>query len=265
MGKSSIHVKGVSAGSESHNQRQKKLDYVREDLTPLNSSWIDERIEEARRRIEESYTSSKGQKIQAKSKPIREGVLLIESHHTAQDLRRVATAIEDRFGIRTIQAYCHKDEGHQDKVTGEWKPNYHAHMVFDWTQKGTGKNIRLKRDDMSELQDIVARELDLERGQKSSVKHLNALAYKSKKQVEEIIKTHKLERGLIEATEIVEDIERHRKELESLTGQKKSLSEHTELLQANLAYVEEKNRQKEKELQELNKKLEEKKTYGFKR
>jgi hypothetical protein len=129
--------------------------------------------------------------MQQKATPIREGVLLISSEHTANDLRRLADKIEKKFDIKTIQAYCHKDEGHYDKITKEWKPNYHAHMVFDWTDHKTGKSIKLDKKDLSEFQTLVAIELGLERGNPSNLIHLNAIEYKNKKETESLIEIQK--------------------------------------------------------------------------
>ena len=81
--------------------------------------------------------------MQAKATPIREAVLLIKENHSVADLKNLGDQLQERFGIKTIQAYCHKDEGHYDKKTNEWKPNLHGHMVFDWTDHNTGKSIKL--------------------------------------------------------------------------------------------------------------------------
>lgn len=56
------------------------------------------------------------------------------------------------LGITPFQYYIHRDEGHYDTKTGEWKPNYHAHILFDITSqehkivertvKKNGKNVK---------------------------------------------------------------------------------------------------------------------------
>ena len=191
MGKSSIHIQPVKSGSERHNNREQELDYVRKDLCYKNESFKIESISDRLKFVTENYKEKTKQKMQAKATPIREGVLLIEEEHTIEDLKRLGRRLEERFGIKTIQAYTHKDEGHYDKVTSEWKPNYHAHMVFDWTDHETGKSLKLNKEDISELQTIVAEELGLERGIPSDKKHLNAIQYKAeqvKKDIETIEK-----------------------------------------------------------------------------
>lgn len=213
MGKSSIHVRPVTSGSERHNNREKKLNYVREDLQHLNSSFKVCSINDRRKEIEGRYKSFVGQKMQAKATPIREGVLLIDEKHTADDLKRLADKIEKRFGIKTIQGYCHKDEGHYDKETGEWKSNYHAHMVFDWTNHSTGKSIKMSRDDMSDLQTLVADELGLERGQRSTKKHIESTRYKAIKEEEDLEKVMGVKPALPKALDKI----REAKELESVS------------------------------------------------
>lgn len=57
-----------------------------------------------------------------------------------------------------LQIYTHKDEGANvwDGKEEAWKPNYHAHMIFDWTDGHTGKTVKLNRHDMAEMQTITA-------------------------------------------------------------------------------------------------------------
>lgn len=232
MNKSSIHVLPVKAGSESHNQREKELSYVRSDLSRLNSAYIIKSIADAKAFAEKNGKEKTGRAMQAKATPIREGVLLIGSHHTADDLKKLADKIELRFDIKTIQGYCHKDEGHYDKETKEWKPNYHAHMVFDWTDHATGKSIKMSRDDMAELQTIVAESLGLERGVSSSKVHLNAIQYKSQQEQKDLGKIHSLKNGLSEVIATIERGQTIIKEIEPLRKMQQHLSSELETLQA---------------------------------
>lgn len=119
-----------------------------------------------------------GRAMQAKATPIREGVIVIKQDTTIEQLRGLADAIEQRWGIKTLQIYTHMDEGHTDSE-GSWKPNLHAHIVFDWVDHTTGKSIKLSRQDMAEMQTMVADCLDMERGESSDLKHLGAIQYKT--------------------------------------------------------------------------------------
>ncbi len=262
MGKSSIHVRPVKAGSEQHNEREKKLTYVRDDLSHLNTSFKLETIAQAKAAAAAVCKEKTGRTMQAKATPIREGVLLIEERHTAEDLRKVGQAIEERFGIRTIQGYAHKDEGHYDQSTNHWKPNYHAHLVFDWTDHATGKSIKMSRDDMAELQTIVAKELGLDRGQSSSVRHLNAIQYKRQQEEQTLVKTYALANGLPDAFKAIREGEAMKKELEQLREQKKAIEWGITLADANKIMAEREMEQVKESLKELEK---QKRSFGIRR
>ena len=110
--------------------------------------------------------------------PIREGVLLIKPDTTLEDVRRFGEECRERWGITPLQIFLHKDEGHwlsgkpdaDDKesfqIGGRWfKPNYHAHIVFDWMNHETGKSHKLNDDDMTQMQTLLSEILSMERGQ----------------------------------------------------------------------------------------------------
>ena len=110
--------------------------------------------------------------------PIREGVLLIKADTTLSDLRRFCNECKQRWGITPLQIFMHKDEGHwlpsepdaddmeSFKINGRWfKPNYHAHIVFDWMNHETGKSCKLNDNDMMEMQTLASEILSMERGQ----------------------------------------------------------------------------------------------------
>lgn len=182
MAATSIHIRPVKGGSEEHNFRTKKLGYIREDLSPDNEHWSIDTISARRADIEQRYLLSVGQKMQAKATPIREGVVVIQEDTTMQQLQEFCARCQKEFGIKAIQIHIHRDEGHyQNPAHMEgWKPNLHAHIVFDFTNE-TGKNCRLGRKDMVRMQDILADTLRMERGVSSDVKHLTAQQYKQVK------------------------------------------------------------------------------------
>lgn len=172
----SIHVQPVKGGSEQHNKREKELDYVRHDLSNLNEYWEKDTQTDRLASIKAKYLKSTGQKMQTKATPIREAVVVIKPETTMEDLKRLSDAYRQRFGIDTFQIAIHKDEGYPK---GEWKPNLHAHLVFDWTNQETGKSIKLNRQDMVEMQTITAEILQMDRGVSSDKQHLTAQQYKS--------------------------------------------------------------------------------------
>ena len=180
MSKTSIHIEPCKIGSsEQHNQRLKHLDYVRPDLSHQNERWVG--VADLPAHLDNLQTLVKdktGRSMQAKATPIREGVIVIKQDTTIAQLRGLADAIEQRWGIKTLQIYTHKDEGHTDS-DGSWKPNLHAHIVFDWVNHDTGKSIKLSKQDMAEMQTMVADCLEMVRGESSDIKHLGAIQYKT--------------------------------------------------------------------------------------
>ena len=114
--------------------------------------------------------------------PIREGVLLVRSDTTLADVRKFGEECQRRWGITPLQIFLHKDEGHwlngqpeaEDKesfqVGNRWfKPNYHAHVVFDWMNHETGKSRKLNDEDMTEMQSMASDILLMERGRSKAV------------------------------------------------------------------------------------------------
>ena len=134
--------------------------------------------------------------------PIREGVMLIRPDTTLADVREFGNECQRRWGITPLQIYLHKDEGHwlsgqpspEDresfKMGDRWfKPNYHAHIVFDWMNHDTGKSIKLNDDDMTTMQNLASDILSMERGQSKAVtgkKHLDRNDFIIEKQKEEM-------------------------------------------------------------------------------
>lgn len=178
----SVNVQPVKGGSEEHNKREKQLDYVRKDLSHLNQYWESDTQANRLANIKALYQSKTGQKMQAKATPIREGVVVIQDSTTMEDLHRLADAYRDRLGIEVFQIAIHRDEGYQNSK--EWKPNLHAHLVFDWTDHSTGKSVKLNRQKMAEMQTITAEVLGMERGKSSEKKHLTAQQYKAAAETE---------------------------------------------------------------------------------
>ena len=144
--------------------------------------------------------------------PIREGVLLVRPDTTLADVHKFGEECQKRWGITPLQIFLHKDEGHwlngqldpEDresfKVGERWfKPNYHAHIVFDWMNHDTGKSRKLNDDDMMQMQTLASDILLMERGKSKAVtgkEHLERNDFIIEKQKAELqrieaIKRHK--------------------------------------------------------------------------
>ncbi len=171
MVKSCIKIKPVTGSSEKHNTREIEPKY----LIPLengikNLHMVDSSIEDVRKQIEKKYFESVGQKMQAKSTPIREAVILLpdnDNDKNIENLMSLNKKLNERYGIKAFQTHIHNDEGHIDKE-GKAKYNYHAHVVYDWTDSQTGKSLKLGKEEMSEIQTLTAEHLLMERGVKGS-------------------------------------------------------------------------------------------------
>jgi len=179
MATTSINIQPIKGSSEAHNLRLKELDYVNKELTHLNQSISQDTIANRLEEIKTRYTQTTGQQMQKKATPIREGVIVIQEETTLQQLQTFAQDCETKFGFKAFQIHIHRDEGHRDIETQEWKPNLHAHLVFDWTDSNTGKSIKMNRQNMSELQTLCANSLGMERGVSSDKQHLNAIQFKA--------------------------------------------------------------------------------------
>ena len=153
--------------------------------------------------------------------PIREGVLLVRSDTTLADVRKFGEECQRRWGITPLQIFLHKDEGHwlsgqpeaEDResfqIDGKWfKPNYHAHIVFDWMNHDTGKSCKLNDEDMTEMQSLASDILLMERGQsktETGKEHLERNDFIIKKQKAELQR--------------IEETKRHKEQQVSLAEQ----------------------------------------------
>ena len=197
MQKTCINVKPCNIGnSEAHNRRtaeylahvpKKKL-YIRTDLMARNETWVnpdfgDTSLTDRYNQIAAMVKEKTGRAMQTKdrervnkktgrvtivrgSTPLKEGVVVIQENTTMDQLRHFCQACHEQWGITALQIFIHRDEGHyadpEDKTT--WKPNYHAHIVWDWMNHDTGKSYKLNDEDMSRMQTLLAECLEMERG-----------------------------------------------------------------------------------------------------
>ena len=199
--------------------------YIVPDLSADNEQWINPSFgnvglqthydnikrmvkEKTGRAMQEKERERKGKNGKiikvAGCSPIREGVLLVKADTTLNDLRRFCDKCNQRWGITAMQIFMHKDEGHwlsgepdandkeSFKIGERWfKPNYHAHIVFDWMNHDTGKSCKLNDDDMMEMQTLASEILLMERGQskvETGKEHLERNDYILEKQKSELLR-----------------------------------------------------------------------------
>lgn len=221
--KASDHVKPCNIEqSERHNRRDAEYIaslnprtlYVRTELSHNNQSYVAPDIQgisllqhydaikamvkqKTGRAMQEKKVTVIGKNGKPKerngSSPIRESVVNIKPDTTMDDLLKYTDKVQKRWGVRAIQIHMHKDEGHYENPDEPttWKPNLHAHIIWDWMNHETGKSYKLGKKDMEELQDMAAETLEMERGKRKAEtgrEHLERNDYILSKQKEQSAK-----------------------------------------------------------------------------
>lgn len=119
-----------------------------------------------------------------------EAVVNLNSEHTIDDVRRVAEHIRQKYKFTPTSIAIHRDEGYVDKVTGETKYNYHAHLTFYTIAQGRSQMRLMTRAKLRDLQTEVANLLGMQRGQEhSKAKRLDHQQYREVKKAEEELET----------------------------------------------------------------------------
>lgn len=233
MAYTSSHLRACNiSASEVHNKREKKLAYVREDLTSLNESfsYIGERtLRDEEKRIKRTVKEKTGRKLQKNAIPMKEGVVLIKKDTTMEDLQIFCKRCKEELGIIPLQIHIHKDEGHYNK-DGEWIPNLHAHIVWRMYDEN-GRNVRLQRGKCCCMQDIAAETLGMERGIPSAKSHLTSLQYKIKciqKELDALENEKKLNTARVK--ELVREVSVLLAQRKQLEGKKNELNMYGSLL-----------------------------------
>lgn len=194
MAQTSVHIKAAKSGALEHNERTRKLDHVRADLTPNNQNWRASDYAgnaDLLAEIKADYQAAHGKKLHAKATPVREGVVVIQKDTTMVQLLAAARRCEEEFGIQVKAVSMHMDEGHYQEgptpmQNGPWVGNYHAHVTWCWYDWQTHTTCKLNRDDTAAMQTIFAQELAMERGISSTKKGLSAIQFKVKKKQEQL-------------------------------------------------------------------------------
>lgn len=238
--KTSINIKPCNIGSsEAHNGRtaeylaniRNEKFYIRTDLMAGNETWVSPDFGEATltdryNQIAAMVKEKTGRAMQTKdrervnkktgkvtivrgSTPLKEGVVVIKDNTTMKQLRQFCKVCRERWGITALQVFIHRDEGHYG-VPGDnatWKPNLHAHIVWDWMNHETGKSCKLDEKAMSEMQTVLAECLEMERGTSKEVtgkEHLERTDFIIAKQKQEAEQAKAARQAAIAAKEEAE-------------------------------------------------------------
>ena len=169
------------------------------------------------------------------STPLKEGVVVIKDDTTMEQLRHFCEVCKQRWGITALQVFIHRDEGHYgipgDNAT--WKPNLHAHIVWDWMNHDTGKSCKLDEKAMSEMQTVLAECLEMERGTSKEVtgkEHLERTDFIIAKQKQEAEQAKAARQAAIAAKEEAE--------LMSVENENKAKEQYRRFLDSEIAEKE---------------------------
>lgn len=263
--KTSVNIKPCNIGSsEAHNRRtaeylaniRKEKFYIRTDLMAGNETWVSPDFREATltdryNQIAAMVKEKTGRAMQTKdrervnkktgkvtvvrgSTPLKEGVVVIKEDTTMEQLQKFCKVCKERWGVTALQVFIHRDEGHYgipgDNAT--WKPNLHAHIVWDWMSHETGKSCKLDEKAMSEMQTILAECLDMERGTSKEVtgkEHLERTDFILAKQKQEAEKAETEKKAALAAKEKAET------ERQFIEGENKTKEKYRQSLDNDIA------------------------------
>lgn len=282
--KTSINIKPCNIGSSGpHNRRtaeyltniRKEKIYIRTDLMAKNEAWVspelgDTSLAERNRQIAAMVKEKTGRAMQTKdrekvnrktgkvtivrgSTPIKEGVVVIKEDTTMKQLQHFCEVCRQRWGITALQIFIHRDEGHYGVPgdTATWKPNLHAHIVWDWMNHNTGKSCKLNVKDMSEMQTVLAECLDMERGiskKQTGKEHLERTDFIIAKQKQEAEQAQaEKEAAQAERDAAVREADNAKSEHEKLQVGNEEKQRRSEELDSEIAEKEERARKADRE------------------
>ena len=282
--KTSINIKPCNIGSsEAHNRRtaeylariNKEKLYIRTDIMASNEAWVAPELDNSSltdhyNQIAQMVKEKTGRKMQTKdrervnkktgkvtivrgSTPLKEGVVVINESTTMEQLQRFCEVCKERWGITPLQVFIHRDEGHysnpQDSTT--WKPNLHAHIVWDWMNHETGKSCKLDDKAMSEMQTLLAECLDMERGnskEKTGKEHLERADFILAKQKQEAEQAQaEKEAAQAERNAAVREADKAKTEQEKLQAENEEKQRRSAELDSEIADKEERIREADRE------------------
>ena len=240
-----------------------------------NEAWVSPRIEgislrEYYKYIGEMVKAKTGRAMQTKdrtrvnhktgktvtvrgSTPIKEGVIVCKADTTMEQLQRYGELCHERWGITPLQIFIHRDEGHYETPgdATSWKPNYHAHIIWDWMNHDTGKSCKLDEKAMSDMQTLLAECLDMERGtskEQTGKEHLERADFiiaKQKQEAEQV----KAEKEAAEADRdaAIRETDNAKSEHEKLQIRNEEKQRRSEELDSEIAEKEERAREVDRE------------------
>lgn len=168
------------------------------------------------------------------STPLKEGVVVIKDDTTMEQLQKFCKVCNERWSVTALQVFIHRDEERYgipgDNAT--WKPNLHAHIVWDWMNHDTGKSCKLDEKAMREMQTVLAECLEMERGISKEItgkEHLERTDFILAKQKQEA------ERAKAEKDAALAAKEKAEKERQTIEGENKAKEQYRQSLDSEIA------------------------------
>lgn len=181
---SSINIEPSKINNTEHNTRFVSPTYLLKEKSlgveyDLNHEEAEVLYQSLLKEAVTNYTQRTGQQLQAKK--IRwSAVVNIKDTTTMDDLKKLTQKLYQEYGWQCYQIAIHRDEGHKDPDTGETIYNLHAHLEFLMLNKKgiyCFKKGQWGKGKMSKLQDLVAEQLQMKRGEtlKDRIKNIAEL------------------------------------------------------------------------------------------
>lgn len=213
------------------------------------------------------------------AEPVKEGVIVIDCNVTIEQLRAFGDWVHEAYGVKPMGIYIHYGEGHWatlDEEEGQtedmyrrndgfewkrqnefgeteyWKPNLHAHMVFDWFNHETGRCFNLPPRVMVQMEDKLSEFLNMKRGEHSNRDWLNSVAFKAKAERERMAKEKARYEEKLRLAEA--EVKKANKTVASLTTMISNLQKKIEKGEGDILELEEKLADKQQKLEEAKKK-----------
>jgi hypothetical protein len=265
MAISSINFAKSSSGSFAHNDRTEKepayllpVEHRLENECDRSAPEAQKMLEDLFENAKENYQKTYGQKFQTKFENVHwEAVINLNKEHTIKDVERLAREIEKETGFTAVQISIHRDEGCINEKTGHPIHNLHAHVNFFTLDPETGQQLYrrsisnserekirkehgipdgekipkhltgvMDKTKLSKLQDITAKALGMERGERGSTKV--RLGHKQHRAVEQekeqlLKKIEELQKENAELRYSFRDVQKQITALELATEEKKEL------------------------------------------
>ena len=193
--KSSINIQTAKLNANNHMDRVSKVTYLIQPNSKNNEyqTFLNENSYLQKCMIAAKEKTGRKMQKSAVDNFRQEAVLNLTEKHTLENVKNAFKNLQKRFGgFAIFKIAVHKDEGYffnkKDKIfyldkdfncpadmnDFEKRFNYHAHVTFTKFDISKGKNARLNKSDMRDMQTSVADSLKMVRGQfNSQVKRMS--------------------------------------------------------------------------------------------